>query len=172
MTSKGAISFLGLAAWIAALGLFAAGEVRKPDLKNCAGFTVADAAEVLNLPAASITAKSEKIHDTLWMCTFSSPKTTMSFSLELAASAAEASADMARYRENLEVAAGTAPYKGRLPKGAWSEITPLGEENTWTDINHTLTVRQGSLTIQVQPPMEKLEQVKLVRVFLKRLQAK
>ena len=159
----------GLVAWISALAVVPAGKVYKPDMNNCAGFTAADAAQVMNLPAAAVTARTEKIHDTLWMCTFSSAKKTVSFSVELAESAAQASADMARYRENLEVAAETAAYKGRLPKGAWSEITPLGEENTWTDINHTLTVRQGNLTLQVQPPVEKLEQIKLARAFLKKL---
>jgi len=59
--------------------------------------------------------------------------------------------------------------RGRLPRGAWNEVLPLGEESTWTDITHTLTVRRGNLTIQVQRPMNKLEQIRVVRAFLKKL---
>jgi hypothetical protein len=161
---------MGLAVCLAALALVPADKIYTPDMNNCAGFTAADAAEVMNLPVAAITAKTEKVHATLWMCTFSSPRKTIRFSVEREETAVAAAIAMQRYRENLEVAAGTAAYKGRLPKGAWSEVLPLGEESTWTDVNHTLTVRQGNLTIQVQPPMDKLEQIKVVRAFLKKLE--
>ena len=169
MKRKGLSLNLGIVIWITVLAIYPAGKIYKPDMNNCAGFTAADAGEVMNLPASAITAKTEKVHDGLWMCTFSSDRTSLSFSVALAESEAEASADMARYRESLEAAAGSAAYKGRLPRGAWSEILPLGEESTWTDITHTLTVRQGNLTIQVQAPTNKLEQIKLVRAFLKKL---
>ncbi|HEX7502961.1 MAG TPA: hypothetical protein VF451_06040 [Acidobacteriota bacterium] len=138
-------------------------------MTNCAGFTAADAAEIMNLPAAAITAKTEKVHEGLWMCTFSSPRKELKFSVALAASAADASVDMSRYRESLEVEAGTAAYRGRLRRGAWSEVLPLGEESTWTDITRTLTVRQGNVTIQVQRPTSKLDQIRVVRAFLKKL---
>jgi len=170
MKRKGLALAAGLALCLAALAVYPADKIYKPDMNNCAGFTPADAAEVMNLPAAAITAKTEKIHATLWMCTFNSERKTIRFSVELAESAVAAAIAMQRYRDNLETAAGTAAYKGRLPKGAWSEVLPLGEESTWTDVNHTLTVRQGNLTIQVQPPMDKLEQIKVVRAFLKKLE--
>jgi hypothetical protein len=92
-------------------------------------------------------------------------------SIALAKSTADAAIDMERYRESLELEAGTAAFKGRLPRGAWSEVLPLGEESAWTDITRTLTVRQGNLTIQVQMPTNKLEQIKAVRAFLKKLEA-
>lgn len=160
---------IGIMFWITTLALYPAGKIYKPDMDNCAGFTVADAAEVMSLPAATITAKTEKKRDGLWMCTFSTDQTSLSFSVELAESETEAAIDMARYRENLELEAGTASFRGRLPRGAWSEVLPLGEESTWTDITRTLTVRQGNLTIQVQPPTDKLLQIRLVRAFLKKL---
>ena len=169
MSKRGLILSMGIVLWITALALYPAGKIYKPDMNNCAGFTAADAGEVMNLPASAITAKTEKVNAAIWMCTFNSDRKELKFSVALAKSAADASVDMARYRENLEVAAGTPAYKGRLPKGAWSEALPLGEESTWTDINHTLTVRQGNLTIQVQPPTNKFEQIKMVRAFLKKL---
>jgi hypothetical protein len=169
MKNKKLTMSLGIVIWITALAVYPAGKVYKPDMDNCAGFTVTDAAEVMNLPASTITAKTEKKHDGFWMCTFSSDRKQLRFSIALAESETEASIDMARYRESLELEAGTASFRGRLPRGAWSEILPLGEESTWTDINHTLTVRQGNLTIQVQAPTNKLLQIKLVRAFLKKL---
>jgi hypothetical protein len=169
MRKRGLILSIGIVIWITALALYPAGKVYAPDMNNCAGFTSADAAEVMNLPASAITAKTEKMHDALWMCTFSSDRKALRFSIALAKSAAEASIDMERYRESLELEARTAAFRGRLPRGAWSEVLPLGEESTWTDITHTLTVRQGNLTIQVQRPTNKLEQIKVVRAFLKKL---
>ncbi|MBU4307814.1 MAG: hypothetical protein L6428_16540 [Candidatus Aminicenantes bacterium] len=161
---------IGIVLWITASAIYSAEKIYKPNMDNCAGFTAADAGEIMNLPASAITAKTEKKHAALWMCTFSSSRKKLSFSIELTKSEVEASIDMARYRESLELEARTASFKGRLPKGAWSEVLPLGEESTWTDITHTLTVRQGNLTIQVQPFMNKLEQIKLVRAFLKKLE--
>jgi hypothetical protein len=169
MKKRGPTLSLGVVLWITALAIYPAGKVYKPDMDNCAGFTTADAAEVMNLPASAITAKTVKKHDALWMCTFSSKRTALSFSVELAESETEAAIDMARYRESLELEAKTASFRGRLPRGAWSEVLPLGEESAWTDITHTLTVRQGNLTIQVQAPTNKLLQIKLVRAFLKKL---
>jgi len=159
----------GFVLWLTALALYPAEKIYKPDMDNCAGFTAADAGEIMNLPASAITARTEKVHEGLWMCTFSSARTSLRFSVALAGSEADASADMARYRESLELQAGTASFRGRLPRGAWSEVLPLGEESTWTDITHTLTVRQGNLTIQVQAPTNKLEQIRVVRTFLKKL---
>jgi hypothetical protein len=169
MKKRGLTLSTGIMIWITTLALYPAEKIYKPDMNNCAGFTAADAGEVMSVPAADITAKTEKVHAALWMCTFSSDRKSLRFSVTLAESEAEASVDMARYRENLELEAGTASFRGRLPRNAWSEVLPLGEESTWTDITHTLTVRQGNLTIQVQRPMNKLEQIKLVRAFLKKL---
>lgn len=169
MKRRGLILSIGIVVWITTPALYPAGKIYKPDMDNCAGFTAADAGEIMNLPASAITARTEKKHDGLWMCTFSSKRTSLSFSIALAESETEASIDMARYRESLELEAGTASFRGRLPRGAWSEVLPLGEESTWTDITHTLTVRQGNLTIQVQRPTSKLEQIKVVRAFLKKL---
>ena len=169
MRNKKLILSIGIVIWVAAMVLYPAGKIYKPDMNNCAGFTATDAGEIMNLPASAITAKTEKTHAALWMCTFSSERTSLSFSVELAESAEKAAMDMELYRESLELEAGTASFRGRLRRGAWSEVLPLGEESTWTDITHTLTVRQGNLTIQVQAPMNKLEQIKLVRAFLKKL---
>jgi hypothetical protein len=169
MRKKELLLGMGIVIWITALAIFPAGKVYNPDMTNCAGFTAADAGKILGVPASAVTAKTQKLHSTLWMCTFSAGARSVSFSVALAGSAEEAAADMARYRENLELAAETPPFKDSLPKGAWSEISPLGDENTWTDVNHTLSARQGNVTIQVQTPADKLKQIEVAEAFLKKL---
>ena len=43
----------------------------------------------------------------------------------------------------------------------YSDIFGAGDEGVWTDINGTLTVRRGNVTLQFTLPREKLEQVTL-----------
>lgn len=136
------------------------------DLTRCAGFTAEDAAGILGLPAASLKSKSEKQHESLWICSFAPPGGQgLSFSVEVAKSVEAAAADMTRLRENLEVAGGTAAFKDRLPNGAYSDIMGLGDDAVWTDVNGTLTARKGNITVQVLSPPVKMTQLKIVRAF-------
>ena len=139
----------------------------KLDMTKCAGFSAQDAAQALNLPAAKLTAKAEKMAPELWRCGFTMPDGTgVSFSVSIAKDAGKAAEEMEQLRENLELTAETAPFKNKLPQGAYSEILNLGEESVWTDVNGTLTVRKGNITIQVLMPSGKKEQIKIVQAFL------
>jgi hypothetical protein len=75
---------------------------------------------------------------------------------------------MERYRDNLVVAGETAPWKGKLPKGAYSDLSGpgLGDDAVWTDINGSLTVRKGNVKVQVMTPKGKLPQVNLVEAVV------
>jgi hypothetical protein len=73
---------------------------------------------------------------------------------------------MDRYRDDLMVAGETAPFKNKLPKGAYSDIAGVGDEGVWTDINGAYTVRKGPVTVQFTLPKEKLSQVQLAKVVL------
>lgn len=146
-----------------------AGKVYKPDMGNCAGFTAADAAKILGVPASEVKAWTQRPHPFYWTCTFFGGKLRLEFSVAVSSTIEDAVTDMERYRENLELAATTDAFKDSLPKGAWSEIAPLGDESVWTDINHTLRVRQGNVIVQVMAPAAKLEQVKVAEAFLKKL---
>ncbi len=139
----------------------------KIDLKNCVGFTAADAAKILGVPAANLTARSEEVYETLRMCSFT-PKNGkgLSFSIAVAKSAKDAKSDMEQLRSHLETAAGTAPFKDKLPKGAYSDISGLGDEAVWTDVNSTLNVRKGNITIQVITPSDKMVQIKIAEAVL------
>jgi hypothetical protein len=149
---------------------FAEDKTYQLDPANCAGFTVKDAAPLLGVPAEKVARSAQKVHATLWTCTFSGgqPSKSIVFNIELAKSAKAAAADMERYRENLEVTAGTAPFKNKLPKGAWSDILGdgLGDENVWTDVNGTFTARKGNITVQVTMPADKIAKIKVAKTVL------
>ena len=140
------------------------------DPANCAGFAAKDAAPFLGVPAEKITRTTSKVHATLWTCTFSGgqPNKSIVFSIEVAKSAKAAAADMERYRENLEITAETAPFKNKLPKGAWSDILGdgLGDETVWTDVNSTFTARKGNITVQVSMPADKIAKINVGKAVL------
>ncbi len=141
-----------------------------PDMTKCAGFGAQDAAQILNLPAAKLTAKIEKMTPALWRCGFTAPDGKgISFSVTISKNARAAAEEMDDLRENLELTAETAPFRNKLPQGAYSEILNLGDESVWTDVNGTLTVRKGNVSIQVLMPSGKKEQIKIVQAFLAKL---
>ena len=137
-------------------------------MTNCGGFTSEDAAKIIGLPASKLEAKTQKIGNASWTCSFTTSEGKgVSFSVSVTENANEAAVEMERLRGNLEVAAETAPFKDRLPGGAYSEISGpgLGDESVWTDVNGTLTVRKGNITLQVLTPSGKMEQIKVAQAF-------
>ncbi len=142
----------------------------KVDAADCAGFAAANAAPFLNVPAAQVVRKIEKVTKSLTVCAFATGRAApgVAFSIEVESSAKKAAEQMERYRDNLSTAGDTAPWKGKLPKGAYSDISGpgLGDEAVWTDINGALTVRKGNVTLQVTMPKAKLDQIKLAQAVL------
>lgn len=151
----------------AAHGRLKAAKVYTLDMTNCAGFTSADAAKILGLPASELVSRTNKLYATAWTCSFmTADGHGVSFSVSVAASAEKAAEDMEKMRNNLEIAGETAPFKGKLPKGAYSDIMGIGDEAVWTDVNGSLTVRKGNITVQVMSPAGKMEQLKVAEAFL------
>lgn len=143
------------------------GGTAKIDIADCAGFTAKDAAPFLGVAAAQVVRSTAAITKTLVQCSFAAGKTVpgIAFSIEIETTARKSAEQMERYRENLVVAGDTAPWKGKLPKGAYSDIG-LGDEAVWTDINGALTVRKLNVTIQLTRPAAKLDQVKVAQAML------
>ena len=104
----------------------------------------------------------------LWTCSYGAGRTApaIAFSLEVAPDPKKAAEQMERYRDNLVVAAETLPHRGKLPKGAYSDVMGLGDEAVWTDVNDSLTVRKGSVTMQVTLPKAKADRLRLVQAVL------
>ncbi|MDP2370182.1 hypothetical protein [Rhodoferax sp.] len=143
------------------------GIVAKADLEKCVGFTVQDAAAFLGVPAPQVARHIERISKTLVVCSFAAGRATpaIAFSIEIEPSIRKAVEQMDLYRDNLSTTGDTAPWKGKLPKGAYSDIVGagLGDEAVWTDINGTLTVRKANATIQVTLPKARPDQIKLAQ---------
>ena len=158
-----------MAIWPAALAV-AEEKSYQVDLANCARFTAKDAAPLLGVPEAKVTQSAQKVHATLWTCSFSGGLTAkmLAFSIEVAPNSKAAAADLEQYRNDLELTAETAPFKNKLPKGAWSEILGdgLGDETVWTDVNGTLTARKGNITIQVSMPEDKIGKISVCKAVL------
>ena len=153
-----------------ALAADSAGAVAKIDPADCAGFVAGDAAPFLGVPAAQVVRKIEKITKTLVVCSYAAGKAApgLAFSIETEATAKKAAEQMERYRDNLMTAGETSPWKGKLPKGAYSDIAGpgMGDEAVWTDINGALTVRKLNVMVQVTLPKAKLDQVKLAQAVV------
>jgi hypothetical protein len=138
--------------------------------QSCVGFTAEDAAPFLGVPAAQITATIEEPSKDFWLCSFAQPggSTSLSLSVKISGSEKEAVSDMQEYRDHLEVA-GEQPQWKNLPKGAYSDVSGVGDDAVWTDINHSLTARKGKTTVQIMQPAGKMEQIKVAEAFLKKL---
>ena len=144
------------------------GVVAKVNAADCAGFATQDAAAWLKIPAEQVSRRVEKVGGSLWICPYSAGGSPpgISFSLEVSPSAAKAAEQMERYREHLVTAGDTGPFKGKLPKGADSDIMGVGDEAVWSDVNGSLTVRRGNVTLQVTLPKVKADQIKLAQAVL------
>ncbi len=140
------------------------------DAADCAGFTVQDAAPFLGVPAAQVVRTAAKISNSLVACSFAAGKTApgVAFSIEIEKSAKKAAEQMEGYRDSLSIAGDSAPWKGKLPKGAYSDIMGdgMGDEAVWTDINGALTVRKSNVTVQITMPKAKLEQIKVAKAVV------
>jgi hypothetical protein len=154
-----------LLAWAPALAAAPAA-----DPAACAGFSDAQAAALLGAPVAQVKRRVEKISPTLAACAWAigGKEPALAFSVESYASDKAAADALDRYRDDLSVAGETAPWRGRLPKGAWSDIVGLGgDDAVWTDINGTLMVRLGRLNLQFSLPTDKPGQLKAAQAVMK-----
>lgn len=162
-----------LVAISAVLSTQAAGWALAADPAACVGFAAADAGAFLGAPPAQVTRRVDKLGPALWNCSYSVGKAApgLVFSVRADTDAKKAARELERYRDNLMTAGDTPPFKGKLPKGAYSDLSGpgLGDEAVWTDVNGTLTVRKGALTLQFMAPKGKLPQVKAADAVLKKL---
>ena len=141
------------------------------DAAHCFGFSAADAAALLGVAAERVVPKTEEVYQRLWQCAYTTddPEQGVSFSITVSESADAAIAEMAQYRSHLETAGETAPFKNALPAGAYSDIIGLADDAVWTDVNGTLTVRKGNVSMQFLLPKGKPAQVKAADAVLAKL---
>ena len=140
----------------------------EPAKVNCSIFTADDAAAILGIPVTGIKADSQELYAGSWLCSYEggSFEEMVGFSLSTVESVEKAVTDMAQYRSHLETARGVEPFKDDLAKGAYTDISGIGDDALWTAANGTLTVRRGNVSIQVQLPKDREAQVKVAERFL------
>jgi hypothetical protein len=143
-------------------------KVYAADKINCSTFTADDAAAILGVPATEIQLDAQELYAGNYLCGYKveSSEKMVSFNISLAKSGQDAANDMAQYRQHLDIAKNTKPFKDNLAKGAYSDISGIGDDALWTDVNGTLMVRKGNLSLQVQLPKEKEAQLKVAQRFL------
>jgi hypothetical protein len=137
------------------------------DGSDCGGFTAADAAAWLKAPAAQVAREVSKAGGK-WVCSYAVGKSppAIAFSVDVAANARRAAADLDRYRDELAAMAEEPAWKGKLPQGVYSDIFGAGDEGVWTDINHSYAVRRGAVILRFTLPKEKDGQVQLGKAVI------
>ena len=149
----------GIAAIAAALAWPAAAAIA--DGSDCGGFTAVEAAALLKTPVGQVTREVTKSGDK-WVCSFAVGKApAIAFSLAVASSAKRAQDDLDRYRDDIARTGESARWKGKLPNGVYADLFGAGDEAVWTEIDGTLTVRRGNVTVHFTLPRGKDDQVRL-----------
>lgn len=135
------------------------------DGADCGGFTAADAAPFLAVPAAQVVRAVQQSGPALWLCSYAAGKAPprIAFSIEIAKSAKAAAAQLERHRDGLMTAGDQPQWKGKLPKGAYSDFVGIGDEGVYTGITGAFTVRKDNALLQVTMPLERMEQLKLAK---------
>jgi hypothetical protein len=143
------------------------GLVSAEAVRDCAGFSVEDAAAVLGIPASEIEQSSQDIHETLRMCSYvrRADLNGVSFSLATNESVDEAVSGMASGREMAGLAKGSIDAVTGTSSGAppLEEIEGIGDEAYWMEVNGTLNVRVNNVEIQVQGPSDREQQKAVAR---------
>jgi hypothetical protein len=145
--------------------------VYAPEMSDFKHFNASDAATILDVPVDQITAKSEEGYEGFWQCTFTTDdyNKSVSFSVSIAKSVAQAVTDMEQYRSNLEFAGSTKVFENNSASGAYSDIIGVGDDAVWTAINGTLSVRKGNVTLQIIMPSDRLKQIEVAKTFIDKL---
>jgi hypothetical protein len=139
------------------------------DVKNrCAGFGATQAADILGVPAGSITATSQDITPTARGCEFTGGGKKISFSLSLEASIDDAKRAIENTKETYVISARAqeGATGKEIKEGAYSDILGVGDEAIWSVTNGAMTVRHKNLIIMVMSPDDKRTQAAIATKIL------
>ena len=132
-------------------------------VNRCAGFSAAQAAELLAVPAAEVEPHLEQVTPTTRGCTFTyrrDQSRQLSFSITREDSIEEAKHSFASYRETVTIGSRVqqSATGDKPPEGAYVDILGVGDEAIWSHTNGTLAVRRTNLTILVMRPDDRKQQ--------------
>ena len=139
-----------------AQGQTAGGGIEGLDPAQCGGFSPEDAAAILGIPSGSLRRRVERAKGGLWTCSFAAGDrgNQVLFTIAVAKSPVEAAAEMEKYRNRLG--------------DNYTDLMGLGDEGVWTEVNRTVTYRKQNVTVQVQQPPDKIQQLRVVQAFFGR----
>ncbi len=136
---------------------------------SCDTLSPADLSAIVDIPSDQLASpKAMPLNDGQWTCTYGSSGQVY-FTVTMVDSVAQAASDMEDYRSNLETAAANIP-DGKYPNGAYSDIGGLGDDAVYSAVNNSLDARQGTVSILVMAPNDKLTQISIADAFFKKLQ--
>lgn len=147
------------------------GKLYSLNMADCGGFTAQDASQILGTPAAQLKMETTELYEGTWTCSYGVSgdySNRVSFTVTHEDSAADAIDEMDIYRSHLSTGSETVVGEG-LENGAYSEISGIGDDAVWTDINNTLLVRKGNVTVQFMLPDSKEKIVATADLFMSKL---
>jgi hypothetical protein len=157
----------------AAGGPFAPASLVAADTKaRCAGFGTAEAAEILGVPPAVVTDRSQDITPISRGCTFrAGDEQAVNFMLRVDDSIEAATSEFVGLKATYAIAARAqeAATGKKIAEGAYSDILGVGDEAIWSVTNGSLVVRYRNLTILVISPSDKRAQVAVAKKVLEKL---
>jgi hypothetical protein len=126
------------------------------DLARCGGFTAAEAAAILGVPAEKVAFAGKEAGSGQVTCTFSGPAGAgIVFDVSVWKGVAEAEAEMERQRNRLN--------------DNYRDIVGLADDGIWTEVDGSFTGRRANVTIHVTQPSDKIMKLKAAKAFFEGL---
>ncbi|MEW8027269.1 MAG: hypothetical protein AB2758_22060 [Candidatus Thiodiazotropha endolucinida] len=139
--------------------------VPRAAIAACGGFTIDDAASILDVPASQLEDRSETYSNKLNLCSFQKQGSAdgVGFYLSISDSVERAKAEMEQGRGMADLAQTTIDQLtgSESQEEALKNAESLGEEAYFMEVNGTLNIRVGNVQIQVFP-MQDQQQMKRV----------
>lgn len=134
----------------------AGGALLKVDFARCGGFTAAEAAAILGVPAGRVSFTGKETGPGRGMCSFSGPlDAAIIFDVSVWKSVAEAETEMERERKRLN--------------DDFRDIVGLADDGIWTEVDGSYTGRKANVTIHVTRPSDKIMKLKVAKAFFEHL---
>jgi len=131
----------------------------------CSGFGVAEAAELMGVPASAVKVTLGNITPTARSCDFVAGEKRIGFSVTIEESVDAAKRVIENAKETYEMALRVQEKANgkEIPEGAYSDIMLIEDEAIWSVTNHTILGRRKNVTYQVMFPDDKRGQVDVSR---------
>jgi hypothetical protein len=134
-----------------------ASPARSDGKNSCAGFGVAQAAELMGVPASEVKENLGSVTPTTRSCDFVAGDKRIGFTVTVEESVDAARRVLENAKETYEMALRVQEKATgkEIPEGAWSDILNIEDEVIWSVTNGTILGRRKNVTYQVMFPNDK-----------------